>query len=174
MAATDVAAEPVVARIAAVDAAPPGDPVIRATPPAAPRARRPTEAQPTEVQPTELLKGLRIPPNLSSQWQRILKRATDAPDPEKIRVVREYLQHEFPADVLSDFYEHERTAHVFQVQDSRGALMHVAVVSDDFFRTQAERDIQRFLDGHRLARALREAGSSTVLVTPTGLRVTKG
>ena len=156
-----------------VEAASPAAPVkpgIRATAPSWLRAPRPT----TEARPEELLKGLRIPQNLSSQWQRILNRAVEAPDPAKIRVIREYLQTEFPGCVLSDFYEHERAAQMFHVQNSQGDLMHVAAISDDFLKTEAERDIRRFLDGNRLGRVLRDAGPTTVLVTPSGLQVSKG
>jgi hypothetical protein len=161
--------EPVASRVEAVVPAPPVNPVIRPTAPPSPRAPRTT----TEARPAELLKGLRIPQNLSSQWQRILNRAVDAPDPAKIRVIREYLQGEFPGCVLYDFYEHEHTAQMFHVQNSQGDLMHVAAVSDDFLKTEAERDIRRFLEGNRLGRALRDAGPSSVLITPKGLRVTK-
>ena len=142
---------------------------IRATAPSAPSAPRPTEAR-----PGELLKGLRIPENLSSQWQRILKRAVDAPDPAKIRVVREYLQSEFPGCVLYDSYEHQRAAQTFRVENSHGDLMHVAAVSDDFFEAEAEGDIRHVLEHNRLAHALRDAGSSSVLITSAGLRVTEG
>ena len=169
VAAAASAVEPVAARVKAANPAPSVDPGIRATPPSSPRASRAT----TEARPAELLKGLRIPQNLSSQWQRILNRAVDAPDPAKIRVIREYLQGEFPGCVLYDFYEHEHTAQVFHVQNSQGDLMHVAAVSDDFLKTEAERDIRRFLEGNRLGRALRDAGPSSVLITPKGLRVTK-
>ena len=162
--------EPVASRVEAPVPAPPIAPVVRPAVPSSSRASRAT----TEARPAELLKGLRIPQNLSSQWQRILNRAVDAPDPAKIRVIREYLQGEFPGCVLYDFYEHEHTAQVFHVQNSHGDLMHVAAVSDDFLKTEAERDIRRFLESNRLGRALRDAGASSVLITPMGLRVTKG
>ena len=110
-------------------------------------------------------------PDTGQPW--VLNRAVDAPDPAKIRVIREYLQGEFPGCVLYDFYEHEHTAQMFHVQNSQGDLMHVAAVSDDFLKTEAERDIRRFLEGNRLGRALRDAGPSSVLITPMGLRVTK-
>src|SRR5262249_6672573 len=130
---------------------------ISATTPSWLRAPRPT----TEAWAGELLKGLRIPQNLSSQWQRILNRAADAPDPAKLRVIREYLQTAFPGCVLSDFYEHERAAQMFHVQNSQGDLVHVAAVSDDFLKTEAERDIRSFLDGSGFSRVLRDAGLTT-------------
>ena len=145
------------------------DPGILATAPSWFRAPRPA----TEAWSGELLKGLRIPQTLSSQWQRILNRAVDAPDPAKIRIIREYLQAEFPGDVLSDFYEHERAVQMFHVQNSQGDLVHVAAVSDDFLKTEAERDIRWFLDGNGLGRVLRDAGPATVLVTPSGLQVSR-
>jgi hypothetical protein len=162
------AVEPVT--VEAANPAAPVKPGIRATAPSWLRAPSPT----TEAWSGELLKGLRIPQNLSSQWQRILNRAVDAPDPAKIRVIREYLQTEFPSCVLSDFYEHKGAAQMFHVQNSQGDLIHVAAVPDDFLKAEAERDIRRFLDGNRLGRVLRDAGPTTVVVTPSGLQVGKG
>ncbi len=117
--------EPVASRVEAAVPSPPAGPAIRATPPPSPRPSRAT----TEARPAELLKGLRIPQNLSSQWQRILNRAVDAPDPAKIRVIREYLQGEFPGCVLYDFYEHEHTAQMFHVQNSQGDLPRSPTIS---------------------------------------------
>jgi hypothetical protein len=114
-----------------------------------------------------------MPETLSSQWRRVLSKTPDAPDAGKVLVVREYLQREFPACTVYDFYEHQRAAQVFHLQNSQGSLMHLAAVSDDFFEAQAEGDIRRFLEKNRLARALRDAGAADVLVTPAGVRVAK-
>jgi hypothetical protein len=114
-----------------------------------------------------------MPENLSSQWRRILSRAVDAPDPAKIRVVREYLQSEFPGAVVYDFYEHQRAAQMFQVQNGQGAVMHLATVSDDFFDANAEGNIRSVLERQRLGRALRDAGPTGVLISAAGLRVAK-
>ena len=126
-----------------------------------------------EAPPVELLEGLRMPETLSSQWRRVLTRTSEAPDAAKVLVVREYLQQEFPGCTVYDFYEHQRSAQVFHLQNSQGSLMHQAAVSDDFFEAESERNIRRFLDKNRLARALRDAGSSDVLVTQGGIRVAK-
>jgi len=160
--------EPVVAEVETPDPVPSVEPTIQSTKPSAPAAPRATGAL-----PADLLKGLRMPDNLSSQWRRILSRAVDAPDPAKIRVVREYLQSEFAGAVVYDFYEHQRAAQVFQVQNNQGAVMHLATVSDDFFDANAEADIRGVLDRQRLARALRDAGPAGVLISAAGLRPAK-
>jgi len=161
--------EPVVAEVETPDPVPAAvEPTIQITTPSAPAAPRATAGL-----PGDLLKGLRMPDNLSSQWRRILSRAVDAPDPAKIRVVREYLQSEFAGAVVYDFYEHQRAAQVFQVQNNQGAVMHLAMVSDDFFDANAEADIRGVLDRQRVARALRDAGPAGVLMSAAGLRVAK-
>lgn len=169
LAAAPVAVEPPTVGVEVADPAAPADPPIRATAPA--EADRP---RPAKTRPTELLEGLRIPETLSPQWRRILNRPPSAPDAAKIQVVRDYLQGEFPGCIVHDFYEHQRAAHVFQLQNSRGGLIHLAVVADDFFEAEAEGDIRHVLERNRLARALREAGRSDVLITGAGIRVTKG
>ena len=163
VAASADAAEPVVAE--SETPTPVVEPPTRTAEPEAPAAPR--------TLPADLLKGLRMPENLSSQWRRILSRAVDAPDPAKIRVVREYLQSEFAGTVVYDFYEHQRSAQVFQVQNNHGAVMHMASVSDDFFDANAEADIRGVLDRQRLARTLRDAGPTGVLISAAGVRAAK-
>lgn len=160
--------EPVAAPIEPVDPAPVPAVTIRSSKPSAAAAPRATGGL-----PADLLKGLRMPENMSSQWRRILSRAVDAPDPAKIRVVREYLQSEFPGAVVYDFYEHQRAAQMFQVQNGQGAVMHLATVSDDFFDANAEGNIRSVLERQRLGRALRDAGPTGVLISAAGLRVAK-
>ena len=172
------ALEPVPASVEAEAPVPPVETVIRATASPAPSRPRPAESrpggsQPGGSQPAELLQGLRLPENLSSQWQRILNRAVDAPDPAKIRAVREYLQSEFPGCVLYDFYEHQRSAQMFHLQNSQGDIMHMAAVADGFFEAEPERDIRPFLERSRLAAALRDAGARSVLITSAGLQIAK-
>jgi hypothetical protein len=162
-------AEPIAAKVEPVDPAPTVEPPIRRTAPSAPAAPPPTGGL-----PAELLKGLRMPENLSSQWRRILSRAVDAPDPAKIRIVREYLQSEFPGAVVYDFYEHKRASQVFQVQNGQGVVMHLATIADDFFDGNAADEVRRFLERQRLSRALRDAGSSGILISAAGVRVAKG
>jgi hypothetical protein len=162
------AVEPLAASIAAADPAPGAEPLTKGVANAVLDVPRPME-----MPPAELLEGLRMPETLSSQWRRVLSKTPDAPDAAKVLVVREFLQREFPGCTVYDFYEHQRAAQVFHLQNSQGSLMHLAVVSDDFFEVQAEGDIKRFLEKNRLARALRDAGSTDVLVTPAGVRVAK-
>ena len=161
--------EPPAAAVSLAEAPGPAEPAASAIPALA----TPPPNRATETHPSDLLSGLRLPDNLSSQWQRILNRAATAPDPAKIRAVREYLQSEFPNCVLYDFYEHQHAVQMFHLQSSHGEVVHSASVSDDFLERHAERDIRPFLDKHRLAGALRDAGSRSVLITPAGLQATK-
>lgn len=176
-AATAIAVEPLAASIEleVVDPVPAEKPVIRHEPVTHHKAGPAVGdgARAVEAPPAELLVGLRMPETLSSQWRRVLTRTPEAPDAAKVLVVREYLQQEFPGCTVYDFYEHQRAAQVFHLQNSQGSLMHQAAVSDDFFEAESERNIRRFLDKNRLARALRDAGSSDVLVTQGGIRVAK-
>lgn len=133
----------------------------------------PAGSRPSGELPAELLQGLRMPDNLSSQWRRILSRATNAPDPAKVRIVRDYLKAEFPGGVVHDSYEPQRAAQMFQIQSSQGQLMHAAAVSDSFFEATAEGDVLRFLERQRLGRALRDAGTTSVLMSAGGLRLAK-
>ena len=59
------------------------------------------------------------------------------------------------------------------MQNNQGAVMHLAMVSDDFFDANAEADIRGVLDRQRVARALRDAGPAGVLMSAAGLRVAK-
>lgn len=164
--------------VVAVEPVANGGEVTEPTRPAAPMA--PTAAPSAADAPAtgklsaNLLKGLQLPPNLSSEWRRVLTRTPDEPDSGKLRMVREYLQGEFPGCVIYNSYEHQRAAHVFYVQNSGGVNVHVIAVSSDLLATDTEVDIRRFLERNRLARALRDAGSAGVLITPSGFQVAKG
>lgn len=90
-------------------------------------------------------------------------------DADKVLAVREYLQREFPSRILYDFYDPARSAQVFQIGDSLGTVTHLAVVRADFFAARSGADIRGFLEVHRLARALLDAGARPILVTAAGL-----
>jgi hypothetical protein len=92
-------------------------------------------------------------------------------DDWKVSVVREYLQREFPTTVIYDFYAHDRGVQMFHLQDNLGAVVHTAVVAEDLLADLAEADLRAFLDRHRLARVLRQAGQAPVSVARTGLKI---
>ncbi len=94
-----------------------------------------------------------------------------APEVAKVRVVRNFLQHEFPTCSLYDFYEPQRSAQVFQLLTSVGSLAHEVAVTDEFFAKQSETAISLFFEQHALGRVLREAGPVDVLVLSGGLRI---
>jgi len=92
-------------------------------------------------------------------------------DEDMVRTVREYLKGEFPTAVVYDFYVHDRGTQMFQLQDSQGALIHSAAVSGDLLERGTESHLRAFLDKHKLARVLRQAGGAGVSVTKGGLRI---
>jgi hypothetical protein len=92
------------------------------------------------------------------------------PDAARVRIVAEYLHREFPTCILDDFYDHAGGAQVFQVLNGLGTLVYRVAVAADFLTTQPETGIKPFLDRHKLAAVLREAGQLGVLVTGQGLR----
>lgn len=121
----------------------------------------------------DLLNGLKLPDNgnLSPQWRQVLDRTPGELDDWKVKVVREYLQREFPTAVIYDFYAHDRAVQMFHLQDNMGAVIHTAIVAADLLADLGEPQIRAFLDKHKLARVLRQAGQAGVAVTKQGLRI---
>lgn len=138
-------------------------------PPAAVERAAPPVAEP----PAELLDGLRLPDNgnLSSQWRRVLTTTPGEPDERRVSTVREYLQREFPSAVIYDFYDHERTARVFHLQDNQGSVVHTAAVAAEIFDEHTDRELRSYLDRHKFGRVLRQAGQAAVSVTKSGLKI---
>ncbi len=104
-------------------------------------------------------------------WRQPAARVVGEPDERKAAVVREYLQREFPTAVIYDFYEHDRGARVFLLQDSQGSVIHQAAVADEVLEEHSEADLLGFLDRHRLGRVLSQAGQASVSVTRSGLKI---
>jgi hypothetical protein len=90
---------------------------------------------------------------------------------EMVRTVREYLQREFPTAVIYDFYAHDRGVQMFHLQDSHGAVIHSAIVTEEVLGEGGESQLQNLLEKHKLARVLRQAGSAAVSVAKTGLKI---
>jgi hypothetical protein len=90
---------------------------------------------------------------------------------DNVRVVREYLQREFPTAVIYDFYSYDRGEQMFHLQDSHGTLIHSAAVAEDLLAESTEAQLRAFLERHKLARALRQAGTAGVSVSKAGLRI---
>ncbi len=90
---------------------------------------------------------------------------------DMVRSVREYLQREFPTAVIYDFYAHDRAVQMFHLQDSHGAVIHSASVSEEVLGDGAEAQLKNLLEKHKLARVLRQAGSAAVSVTKAGLKI---
>ena len=120
-----------------------------------------------------ILQGLTLPDNgeLAPQWRKFL----DGPalDDSKISVVRAYLQREFPLSTVYDFHDFQRNAQVFQLQDNHGKVAQVTTMTAEFFDAHRDLEIRTWIEKHRLAYAMRQAGQSGVLVTPAGLQIEK-
>ena len=119
-----------------------------------------------------LLEGLKLPSNgeLAPQWRKFLDRPS-AFDEGKTGVVREYLQREFPMSTVYDFHDFQRNAQVFQLQDNHGKVMQLAALTADFFDEHKEPGVRAWIEKHKLAQALRQAGQAGVLVNKDGLQV---
>ncbi|MBI4594241.1 MAG: hypothetical protein HY728_08500 [Candidatus Rokubacteria bacterium] len=137
------------------------------------------EPAPADEAKGELLDGLHLPDNgnLSTQWRRVLTTAPSGPavasepDEGRVAAVREYLQREFPAAVIYDFYDHDRAARVYHLQDSQGSVVHTAAVLADVLSEHSEREMVGHFERHKLARVLRQAGQVPVAVTKAGLKI---
>jgi hypothetical protein len=106
-------------------------------------------------------------------WGRPGAKTSGEVDEEKARTVREYLQREFPTAVIYDFYAHDRGVQMFHLQDSHGAVIHSAAVSEELLGEVSQAELRAFLDEHKLASELRQAGSAGVSVTKAGLKIEK-
>ncbi len=138
-------------------------------------APRPVAAKmppPAEVR-EERLDGLKLPANgtLSSQWQRELERRPGDVDEWKVKVVREFLQREFPTSVIYDFFAQDLCVQMFHLQDNLGAVVHTATVAEDVLVDFSESQLGAFLDKQKFARVLRQAGQAAVSVTKAGLKI---
>lgn len=90
-------------------------------------------------------------------------------DATKTAAVRAYLQHEFPGWIVYDFYDPARSAHVFQIVDSRGTVLHIVVMRAEFLDAHSDADVVAFLERHGVGRALVEAGPRPLVVSDHGL-----
>ena len=89
-------------------------------------------------------------------------------DESKLRVVREYLQREFPTTVIYDFFAYEDGVQMFHLQNDAGTIVHVAAVAADALAGLDESAVSHFLEDYQLARLLRDAGAAGVTVTKAG------
>ena len=118
-----------------------------------------------------ILTGLTLPDNgeLAPQWRKFLDHP--ALDEAKIAVVRGYLQREFPMCAVYDFYDFQRNAQVFQLQDNQGKVTQLITMTAEFFDTHRDLEIRAWIEKHRLAHAMRQAGQAGVLVSQAGLQI---
>jgi hypothetical protein len=117
------------------------------------------------------LTGLTLPDNgeLAPQWRKFLDHPTL--DEAKIAVVRGYLQREFPLCTVYDFYDFQRNAQVFQLQDNHGKVTQLISMTAEFFDSHRDLEIRAWIEKHKVAHAMRQAGQSGVLVSQAGLQI---
>jgi hypothetical protein len=120
-----------------------------------------------------VLQGVTLPANaeLAPQWKKFLDHPTL--DETKIGVVRGYLQREFPLCTVYDFYDFQRNAQVFQLQDNHGKVTQLITMTAEFFDAHRDLEIRAWIEKHRLAQAMRQAGQAGVLVSQAGLQIEK-
>jgi len=149
------------------------------------------EVEPSEVAPDEvideapeaiaeitdkqrrLMQGVTLPDNgeLAPQWRKFLDHPTL--DEAKIAVVRGYLQREFPLCTVYDFHDFQRNAQVFQLQDNHGKVTQLITMTAEFFDGHRDLEVRAWIEKHRLAQAMRQAGQAGVLVSQAGLQIEK-
>jgi hypothetical protein len=149
------------------------------------------EVEPSEVAPDEvieetpepigeitdkqrrLMQGVTLPDNgeLAPQWRKFLDHPTL--DEAKIAVVRGYLQREFPLCTVYDFHDFQRNGQVFQLQDNHGKVTQLITMTAEFFDGHRDLEIRAWIEKHRLAQAMRQAGQAGVLVSQAGLQIEK-
>jgi len=129
--------------------------------------------QPAGAREAPLHEGPRASANgaAAPQRQRELERRPGDLDEWKVKVVREYLQRDFPTSVIYDFFAHDLCVQMFHLQDNLGAVVHTAAVAEDFLVDFSEAQISAFFDKHKFARVLRQAGQAAVSVTKAGLKI---
>jgi hypothetical protein len=120
-----------------------------------------------------LMQGVTLPANgeLAPQWRKFLDHPTL--DEDKISVVRGYLQREFPLCAVYDFHDFQRNAQVFQLQDNHGKVTQLITMTAEFFDAHRDLEIRAWIEKHRLAQAMRQAGQAGVLVSQAGLQIEK-
>ena len=94
-------------------------------------------------------------------------------DETKIAVVRGYLQREFPLCTVYDFFDFQRNAQVFQLQDNHGKVTQLITMTAEFFDAHRDLEIRAWIEKHRLGQAMRQAGQAGVLVSQAGLQIEK-
>jgi len=121
----------------------------------------------------KIMQGLTLPDNgeLAPQWKKFLDHPTL--DETKIGVVRGYLQREFPLCTVYDFFDFQRNAQVFQLQDNHGKVTQLITMTAEFFDGHRDLEIRAWIEKHRLAQAMRQAGQAGVLVSQAGLQIEK-
>jgi hypothetical protein len=164
----------------------PASPPLTLQPFAADIEVEPSEVAPDEVidaapeaigesadKPRRLMQGVTLPANgeLAPQWRKFLDHPTL--DEDKISVVRGYLQREFPLCTVYDFHDFQRNAQVFQLQDNHGKVTQLITMTAEFFDAHRDLEIRAWIEKHRLAQAMRQAGQAGVLVSQAGLQIEK-
>ena len=66
-----------------------------------------------------------------------------------------------------------RNAQVYQLQDNHGKVTQLITMTAEFFDSHRDLEIRAWIEKHRLAQAMRQAGQAGVLVSQAGLQIEK-
>lgn len=88
-------------------------------------------------------------------------------DQEKVKVVREYLQAQFPNGKVEDRYDATSKSQVFRIE--REGKLYLAAIRQAFLDDHGARDLQAALAGFHLVEHLRELAGEQIIVTREGL-----
>jgi hypothetical protein len=114
-----------------------------------------------------------LPPNteLAPQWRKFFEKPVSHDG--KIAVLREYLHREFPMCTIYDFHELQGNAQVLQLQDNQGKVAYLVTIMLEFFDAHGDSELRTVLERMGLSQAMRQAGQTGVLVTPSKLEFQK-
>ena len=87
----------------------------------------------------------------------------------KFNVIRLYLRQQFPKHHIANFEEGTSRAQVFRIDGPHGHPLHYAVIGLDFLLDQTAEGLQQMLLSSGLGDKLKEAGTSPVTISKTGL-----
>ncbi|MEP6891129.1 MAG: hypothetical protein ABI955_10605 [Nitrospirota bacterium] len=87
----------------------------------------------------------------------------------KFDVIRLYLRQQFPKHHIADFEEGTSRAQVFRIDGPHGHPLHYAVIGLSFLLDQTSEGLQQMLLSSGLGDKLKQAGTSPVTISKTGL-----
>ena len=85
----------------------------------------------------------------------------------KLNVIRNYLNVEFPGNTVEDQYDFDRTAQTFRIANDR---IHLVTISRAFLDDHDVSEIESYLKGSHLSKYFQREGVNRITVTNSGIR----